>query len=88
MIFKVNSFCSQPFYLARVGITVGFSDKWSDTLVYPGKSSFMIGINMAVVSSMIGGSFIYSCSAQFLLKSIVFMICEHEYINMNSPLQP
>ena len=41
----------------------------------------------AVASSIIGGGliFIYSGSAQFLFKSIVFMVCEHEYMNISPP---
>ena len=42
----------------------------------------------AVASSINGGGgliFIYSGSAQFLFKSIVFMVCEHEYMNISPP---
>ena len=44
----------------------------------------------AVASSIIGSGgliFIFSCSALlFLLKSIVFMVCEDEYMNMTPSL--
>ena len=35
----------------------------------------------AVASSIIGGGLIYTR----VLKSIVFMVCEHEYMNMSPP---